>query len=268
MNNNAQQFENWIKHSCRAYSNHAKMVFAAMEEINVVGGKSGIDNPGPMKAPICTSGENSPTKNVPQDSRGHLASANSTTNVNSAKLIRREFDEKSDVTDDTTDDMLKVRDQFFDQLHKANKNLLKLQNEFGKLHHMSLEFDGMVETLKTSKHPGKMDDLKKIKKSMDSMNKRMDAITSNQDEVAAMILKLDSRTKQQFEADKKNFELILPVLERMDTQLGQFAKDEIVSNNAMKEDFENALSNQTNSILSSIVCACIINCFILVTIVY
>lgn len=165
---------------------------------------------------------------------------------------------------DLGDEVIKMREQFIDQLSKANKNLLRLQNEFGKLHYMSMEFDGLVETFKESnKRPTAWNnnDLKKIKNSIDSMDERIRSIANEQHNLIAMLLKMDLRMKQQCKTDKLNFDAIALALVTVEEKLAQITEEtkSTVTTEQFQQHIEIVLNAQSQQIQSTVVVAFILS---------
>lgn len=103
----------------------------------------------------------------------------------------------------------KIQRDFSLQLNKANKNLIRLQYEFGKLQNLSMELDHNPI------------DFKDMQDSMETMNRRIDGIAKNQQEFVALLLKMSISAKKQDKADKLILDSLSTTLAKLDVQMEQ-----------------------------------------------
>lgn len=171
---------------------------------------------------------------------------------------------KHDPQKDLGDEVIEMRQQFMDQLNKANRNLLRLQHEFGKLHHMSVEFDGLVGSFKESnRHPNARDmiALQKVKDSMDLLDERVCGIASSQQDLVAMLLKMDLRIRQQYKADKLNYDSIDVMLATIDGKLAQIVEEQesTVKTEQIQRYIQSAMNAQSQQITLKVVIVFIVS---------
>lgn len=227
--------------------------------MNEHNGKPKRDGNQQLKAPALKTAPNPSAKWIPANDGQNVASANIVTGqiadlVPGIMATDDGAGADRDAQKDLGDGMIKMREQFSDQLSKANRNLLRLQNEFGKLHHMSLEFDELVGSL-TGPHGYDVNDLNKIKDSMDSMDERVRGIASNQDNLTAMLMKMDLRMRQQQKADKLNFDSTAGALAKIDVLLARMveANEPAAMAEKMQQHTDAALNAQTQQITTTII---------------
>lgn len=130
-------------------------------------------------------------------------------------------EELPDCKENDTGGASKIRRDFSQQLYKANKNLVRLQHEFGKLQNLSLEFDEMVDDNRKRKTDHSAVELKGVQDSLEAVNRRIDDIAINQQEFATVLLKMEVYAKKQNKADRLILDSLSTTLAKLDAQMEQ-----------------------------------------------
>lgn len=256
------RFIHWMKKQCQANTGHAKKTFAVVNgfisgEKDALIGKPERQNNIPIVSSDTLKKYSISTPKMLLQSSKNVQHANlNDKNIKPVKLLptikkpnscaqptlilkdtsiepknenSKPLDKNSDNEDGSKDalnqHLIKLRQQFSNMQNSANRKMLELQSELGKMQHMSHEFDVLAEFLTSEEKLSIFEqNLDRLQKTVHLTEEKLSEINTNNQKMGRMIRQINDTAKRQHDNNDKAINAIGDRLARWETKLDRVAR--------------------------------------------
>lgn len=258
-------FVHWMKTQCQANTGHARKAFDVVKCFTSEG-------KGLQKQQFDQKNKINSGKPLLLGSNSAASMPSQSTAYSTATVIKphtlvvqpKDINDSKDVDgkDALNQHLVKLRKQFTNMHGIANKKMLELQSELGKMQHMSHEFDVLAEFLSSEEKLSIFEqNLDRLQKTVHLTEEKLHEINENNQKMGSMISQINDTAKLQHDSNQTAISKIEEQLARWEIKLDRAARkmsiqkvdvNESKANGSdyfqLKDDIENMLNGRLDEL--------------------